>query len=97
MQAFTTLSGPAAPLLLANVDTDVIIRIERLTGHPREQLGRFAFEALRYRPDGSDDPEFVLNQSAFRGAAILVAAGTSVAAARASTPCGRWSTWASAA
>jgi len=73
MQAFTTLSGPAAPLLLANVDTDVIIRIERLTGHPREQLGRFAFEALRYRPDGSDDPEFVLNQNAFRGAPILLA------------------------
>lgn len=73
MKSFTTVSGPAAPLLLANVDTDVIIRIEPLTRHPREELGRFAFEALRYLPDGSDNPEFVLNQPAFRGAPILLA------------------------
>lgn len=73
MKSFTTVSGPAAPLMLANVDTDVIIRIEPLTRHPREELGRFAFEALRYLPDGSDNPEFVLNQPAFRGAPILLA------------------------
>jgi 3-isopropylmalate/(R)-2-methylmalate dehydratase small subunit len=73
MQPFITVSGPAAPLLLANVDTDVIIRIEPLTRQPREQLGRFAFEVLRYKPDGSDDPEFVLNQPEFRGAPILLA------------------------
>jgi 3-isopropylmalate/(R)-2-methylmalate dehydratase small subunit len=73
MEPFTTVSGPAAPLLLANVDTDVIIRIEPLTQQPREALGRFAFEVLRYRPDGSEDPEFVLNQPAFRGAPILLA------------------------
>lgn len=73
MEAFTTVSGPAAPLMFANVDTDVIIRVEPMTRHPREGLGRFAFEALRYRPDGSDDPGFVLNQPAFRGAPILLA------------------------
>ena len=73
MQAFTVLSGRAAPLLLANVDTDVIIRIERMTGVARNELGRFAFEALRYLPDGSDDPTFVLNQVAFRDATILLA------------------------
>ena len=73
MEAFTTLSGPAAPLMLANVDTDVIIRVEPMTRHPREALGPFAFEALRYRPDGSEDPEFILNQPAFRGAPILLA------------------------
>ena len=73
METFTTLSGPAAPLMLANVDTDVIIRVEPMTRHPREALGPFAFEALRYRPDGSEDPEFILNQPAFRGAPILLA------------------------
>ena len=73
MQAFTTLTGRAAPLLMANVDTDVIIRIERLAGVPRAELGRYAFEVLRYRSDGSDDPEFVLNAPGFRGAPILLA------------------------
>ena len=62
MQPFTRITGPAAPLLRANIDTDVIIRIERLTSVPREQLGRYAFEALRYRMDGSEDPDFALNR-----------------------------------
>ena len=70
MQPFTRITGPAAPLLRANIDTDVIIRIERLTSVPREQLGRYAFEALRYRMDGSEDPDFALN---FRSAPILIA------------------------
>jgi 3-isopropylmalate/(R)-2-methylmalate dehydratase small subunit len=73
MQPFTRIAGPAAPLLRANVDTDVIIRIERLTGVPREQLGRYAFEALRYRGDGSEDPDFALNRTNFRNAPILIA------------------------
>jgi 3-isopropylmalate/(R)-2-methylmalate dehydratase small subunit len=73
VQPFTRITGPAAPLLRANIDTDVIIRIERLTGVPREQLGRYAFEALRYRIDGSEDPDFVLNRTNFRNAPILIA------------------------
>lgn len=55
-----------------NIDTDVIIRIERLTSVPREQLGRYAFEALRYRIDGSEDPDFVLNRTNFRNAPIVI-------------------------
>jgi len=73
METFTTLTGRAAPLLIPNIDTDVIIRIERLSGVPRAELGRYAFEALRYRPDGSEDPAFVLNESVFRGAPIVLA------------------------
>ena len=73
MQPFTTLTGTAAPLLLANVDTDVIIRIERLTAADTSMLGRYAFEALRYATDGSERPDFVLNQPPFRGAPILLA------------------------
>jgi len=73
MAPFQVVSGPAAPLMLANVDTDVIVRIERLTSEPREALVRFAFEALRFRRDGSEDPGCVLNQPPFRGAPLLLA------------------------
>ncbi len=73
MQPFTLLTGPAAPLMQANIDTDVIIRIERLTQGDPARLGDYAFEALRYGPDGTDDPDFVLNQAKFRGAPILLA------------------------
>ncbi|MES2010200.1 MAG: 3-isopropylmalate dehydratase small subunit [Pseudomonadota bacterium] len=73
MQPFTVVTGAAVPLLRANVDTDVIIRIERLTTLPREQLGPYALEALRYHADGSEDPGCVFNQPAFRGAPVLLA------------------------
>jgi 3-isopropylmalate/(R)-2-methylmalate dehydratase small subunit len=74
MQAFTRVSGPAVPLMRANIDTDVIIRIERLAGNrDKEELGRYALEALRYCADGSEDPEFICNRPAFRGAPILLA------------------------
>jgi 3-isopropylmalate/(R)-2-methylmalate dehydratase small subunit len=73
MQAFTTVSGTAAPLMRDNINTDVIIRVERLTGTTRAEMAPWAFEALRYRPDGSENPDFVLNQPPFRGAPILIA------------------------
>lgn len=73
MTPFTTVTGAAAPLMRDNVDTDVIIRIERLTNLQRDQLGPYALEALRFRADGSEDPAFILNQPAFRGAPILLA------------------------
>jgi 3-isopropylmalate/(R)-2-methylmalate dehydratase small subunit len=73
MQSFTTVVGPAAALLRANIDTDVIVRIERLTSVARDQLGQYALEALRYRKDGSEEPDFVLNRPAFRDAPILIA------------------------
>lgn len=73
MQPFTVVAGPAAPLMLTNVDTDVIIRIERLTTLAKEALGPHAFEALRYRADGSREPDFVLNRPAFSGAPLLIA------------------------
>lgn len=73
MRPFTTLSGPAAPMMRANIDTDVIIRVERFTQLPKAELGRYALEVLRFHPDGSEIGEFVLNQSPFRGAPILLA------------------------
>ena len=74
MTPFTTVTGAATPLMRANVDTDVIVRIERLTAFQRDQLGPYAFEALRLRPDGSEDTLCVLNLPAFRRAPLLLAA-----------------------
>ena len=73
MQAFTVVAGAAAPLMRDNTDTDTIIRIERLTGTAQEDMGQYAFEPLRFRADGSENPDFMLNQPPFRGAPILVA------------------------
>jgi 3-isopropylmalate/(R)-2-methylmalate dehydratase small subunit len=73
MTPVRTISGVAAPLPLANVDTDVIIRIEHLAQCPREQLGRWALAPLRLLPDGSENPAFILNQPGWRGATFLVA------------------------
>lgn len=72
MQTFTTLGGLAAPLPRANLDTDVIIRIERLTSVPKDKLGEYAFEAFRFLPDGRPDPDFLPGAAAFAGASILV-------------------------
>ena len=72
MQAFRTVEGTAIPLMEANVDTDVIIPIQRLVGSGREGLGQYAFERRRYLPDGSDNPAFIPN--AYKGSPILLAA-----------------------
>ena len=73
MQKFTRVSGTAAPMMKANIDTDAIIPAKRLVGHKREELAAFAFEAHRYGADGSDNPDFVLNKPRYRGANILIA------------------------
>jgi 3-isopropylmalate/(R)-2-methylmalate dehydratase small subunit len=72
IEPLRSVTGVAAVLDRPNLDTDVIIRIERMVSTDPAALAPFAFEALRYRPDGSDDPEFVLNQAPFTGAPILV-------------------------
>lgn len=73
MQPFTTVTGAAVPLLLANVDTDLIIRVERMTNRSPKALRKYAFEALRYRADGSVNPQCVLNRPAYMDAPILLA------------------------
>ena len=72
MQKFVSVAGTAAPLIKANIDTDVIIPAKRLVGYRREELGAFAFEAWRFLADGADNPDFVLNKPRYRGAPILV-------------------------
>jgi len=64
MQPFSIVSGPAAPLMRRDIDTDVIIRVEHLN-RPRSELGQWALEPLR-------GPGFILDQPNFRGAPILL-------------------------
>ncbi|TDH62636.1 3-isopropylmalate dehydratase small subunit [Dankookia rubra] len=73
MQAFTTLTGIAAPLPKANVDTDQIIPARFLKSIERTGFGKNLFANFRYNPDGTENPDFVLNQEPYRRAEILVA------------------------
>ncbi len=73
MPSFTTLTAIAAPLPLANVDTDKIIPARFLKTIKRSGLGKNLFDGLRYLPDGSENPEFVLNREPYRQAHILLA------------------------
>eukprot|EP01062_Namystynia_karyoxenos_P058998 TRINITY_DN50422_c0_g1_i1.p1 TRINITY_DN50422_c0_g1~~TRINITY_DN50422_c0_g1_i1.p1 ORF type:complete len:767 (+),score=242.09 TRINITY_DN50422_c0_g1_i1:109-2301(+) len=73
MQPFTVLKGIAAPLERANVDTDLIIPKQFLKTIKRTGLGVHLFEPIRFKPDGSENPDFVLNQGIYRNAKILVA------------------------
>jgi len=73
MQAFTTLTGVAAPLPLANVDTDKIIPAQFLKTIKRTGLGVHLLHTLRYDAAGQERPDFVLNQEPYRHAEILVA------------------------
>ncbi|MDQ0349900.1 3-isopropylmalate dehydratase small subunit [Ancylobacter vacuolatus] len=73
MDKFTTLTGVAAPLHLVNVDTDMIIPKQYLKTIKRTGLGTGLFSELRYKEDGSDNPDFVLNKPAYKGAQILIA------------------------
>ncbi len=72
MDAFTTVTGVAAPMLRPNIDTDMIIPIQRLVGTGRTGLGEHAFERFRFNADGSERADFVLNQQGYRGAPILL-------------------------
>ena len=73
MDKFTTLQGIAAPFPMVNVDTDRVIPARFLKTIKKTGLGKNLFNELRYNEDGSEKPDFVLNQPAYREARILVA------------------------
>jgi 3-isopropylmalate/(R)-2-methylmalate dehydratase small subunit len=73
VRPFTTLTAVAAPLPMANVDTDKIIPARFLKTLTRAGLGQALFDGLRYDADGNEIPDFVLNRPAYRKAQILVA------------------------
>jgi 3-isopropylmalate/(R)-2-methylmalate dehydratase small subunit len=73
MTPFTRLDGRAAPLLIANIDTDQIIPKQFLKTVEREGLGKGLFYDLRFDGEGREKPDFVLNQQAYAGASVLIA------------------------
>lgn len=73
MDKFETFSGIAAPMPLVNIDTDMIIPKQFLKTIKRSGLGVHAFDEMRYDDDGNEIPDFILNQSAYREASILIA------------------------
>ena len=72
MQPFDTVSGSAAPFLASNIDTDVIMPKQFLKGIDRKGLDRGLFFDLRFLESGAPNPDFILNQPAWRDAAFLV-------------------------
>ena len=75
MEPFIKLNGIAAPLDRVNVDTDQIIPAVYLKSISRTGFGDALFSPWRYNPDGSPNPDFVLNVPAYRDATILIEGG----------------------
>ena len=73
MQPFIRLDAQAAPLPLANIDTDQIIPKQFLKTVEREGLGKGLFYDFRFDFDGKEKPDFVLNQPAYKGVKMLIA------------------------
>jgi 3-isopropylmalate/(R)-2-methylmalate dehydratase small subunit len=73
MQKFERLESVAAPLDVANVDTDQIIPARFLWRPRADGYGALLFNDLRTSEDGAPKPDFVLNRPAYQAANILVA------------------------
>ncbi len=73
MEKFENISGVAAPMPDHNIDTDRIIPARFLKTITRTGLGVNLFNDIRYKNDGSEVEDFVLNQPAYRKAEVLVA------------------------
>ena len=73
MKPFSRHAGLVAVLDRVNVDTDQIIPKQFLKRIERTGFGQFLFYDWRFKPDGSINPDFELNQPRFQGATILLA------------------------
>ena len=71
---FLRRSGVAAPLMVDNVDTDQIIPSREMKTVSRDGLGEALFAGWRYTSPGGreENPDFILNMSAYRQASILL-------------------------
>lgn len=70
MQPFERVTGPAAPLLNDDINTD---QIAPAIQDFKPDYAELLFERWRRTPDGAEIPDFVLNRAPFREARILVA------------------------
>ena len=73
MDKFEKLTGVAAPLNMINIDTDKLIPKQFLKTIKRTGLGKHLFNEMRFKADGSENSDFVLNKPAYREASIIVA------------------------
>lgn len=73
MESLIHLDALAAPIVAINCDTDQILPARFLQKPRSDDFGQFLFRELRFRPDGAERPEFVLNGASLREARILVA------------------------
>ena len=73
MEKFNTFKGIAAPFNILNVDTDKIIPKQFLTTIKRTGLGKHVVDEMRYKKDGSENPDFILNQKPYDNSNILIA------------------------
>ena len=73
MEKFTTLTGVPAPMDMINIDTDMIIPKQFLKSIERTGFGKSLFFEMRYRDDGSENSDFVLNKPQYRDAKVLIA------------------------
>ena len=73
MDKFETFTGIAAPMLLVNIGTDMIIPKQFLKTIKRSGLGVHAFDEMRYDTEGNEDLDFVLNKPQYRDSQIIVA------------------------
>src|SRR5258706_2115813 len=73
MEALQKVTGIAAPFMQINIDTDQMIPTIFLGGTDAKGYGKNLFHHWRFLPDGSPNPEFILNQAPFDHAEILLA------------------------
>ena len=73
MEPFISLRSNAVPLVQDNIDTDQIIPARFLKSISRLGFGKNLFANFRYKEDGKENPDFVLNQEPYRKAEILIA------------------------
>ena len=73
MQKFVRHTGSTVPLDRANVDTDQIIPKQFLTRIERTGYGQFLFYDWRFDRNGEPNPDFILNDSRYDGASVLIA------------------------
>jgi 3-isopropylmalate/(R)-2-methylmalate dehydratase small subunit len=74
MKPFHSIDAAAIPIPQPNFDTDQIIPARYLQKLRDNDFGAYLFSNLRYRRDGSENPDFALNQPAYRQSTVVVAA-----------------------
>lgn len=71
MDKFTKLTSSAIPLSIENVDTDQIIPARFLKATSRDGFGENLFRDWRFNKDGSENKDFIMNDSRYTGSILI--------------------------